>query len=188
MTWEDFLELYSANFRPLTARDGVSEWRKFVASVKGNDVLLLRNAMIACGRYQAQKRIEGEDPMAPRIPDIALRMKLEKANLAERAKHTVNGCDLCRGTRHLVTVAPSVQAKHDYPLPVSPEYMAREDFNGFMVWECPGCTAQYTPELAAALAAAGVPDSEPSMLLFERLGRMRTKEEPHPQAEIAAHA
>jgi hypothetical protein len=171
MTWECFENMYAALFRPLGVRDGIEEWQRFASSVRESEVQILGNAMRKCGCYLARKRLAGADPMAPRIPDIALWFRQEKEEQSRLSEQKKNDCKLCGGSGKLVVVSASGWYRKQVKFPIRPEDLPKEFFNGFEVWNCPDCAESYSnSDFANALREAGYPDSTPTCILAGRVG------------------
>ena len=102
MEWNNFKALYSSYFRPLTERDGIEEWQGFVARIPERDAKLLMKAMGELAHIHAEKRLAGADPIAPRIPDLAVLLNRERDGLRRSGASSRGNCPLCKGTRRLI--------------------------------------------------------------------------------------
>ena len=171
MEWNHFKALYSSNFRPLTERDGIEEWQGFVARIPERDAKLLMKAMGELAHIHAEKRLAGADPIAPRIPDLAVLLNRERDGLRRRSQFTRENCPLCKGTRRLIAAKVHRRYKEQFPFPEAFEKIPRRAFCGFVVWDCPDCAKSYgSAELADALRRNAVSDSIPTMELAPRIG------------------
>ena len=171
MEWNNFKALYSSYFRPLTERDGIEEWQGFVARIPERDAKLLMKAMGELAHIHAEKRLAGADPIAPRIPDLAVLLNRERDGLRRRSSFTRGNCPLCKGTRHLIAAEVHRRYKEQFPFPEALEKIPRKAFCGFVVWDCPDCAKSYgSAELADALRRNAVSDSIPTMELAPRIG------------------
>ena len=171
MTWREFESLYASYFRPLGPRDGIEEWQRFVSQVTPANDEHLRNAVRKCGMAYAEKRLAGADPMAPRIPDIAVNFNRERDAARKNVRVNPTQCKLCRGHKHLIlaSVLRGKRIPGRWPLPL--EETDPADVNGFEVWDCPACSRTYSDQrFAEALKRAGVADDIPHFVMYERLG------------------
>ena len=171
MEWNNFKALYSSYFRPLTERDGIEEWQGFVARIPERDAKLLMKAMGELAHIHAEKRLAGADPIAPRIPDLAVLLNRERDGLRRRSQFSRGNCPLCKGTRRLIAAEVHRRYKEQFPFPEALEKIPRKAFCGFVVWDCPDCAKSYgSSELADALRRNAVSDSIPTMELAPRIG------------------
>ena len=172
MEWNNFKALYSSYFRPLTERDGIEEWQGFVARIPERDAKLLMKAMGELAHIHAEKRLAGADPIAPRIPDLAVLLNRERDGLRRSGASSRGNCPLCKGTRRLIAAEVHRRYKEQFPFPEAFEKIPRKAFCGFVVWDCPDCARSYRSQaLADALRRNAVSDSVPTMELSERIGK-----------------
>jgi len=108
-TWEIFLDKYAANFRPLSERDGLPEWRSVVESVDPETVILALENLI---REKTTRDSSGKN--TPRLIDLQSEIfSIRRARAGKTKYVSFKTCGLCENFGWLQVVTDQHNTVYD---------------------------------------------------------------------------
>lgn len=160
--WEEFFDLYSANFGRLTEMDGVNEWERFVENEVNDMATLKAGLQPYIDRYVTALDNNGDRlPPRPTLGQIkrAYYGQIDKRRQEQERREfgRVTTCRLCRGEWLLYVLAPLAGDSDRREWPADFRKTKWEEFTGIEIVECPICRPKYKKEIAMRIEHNSMP-------------------------------
>ena len=158
MEWNLFFDIYSSNFRTLTEKDGLPEWKRFADQIKSPDVL--RDAIKPLAESYALGKNSGLGSKAPTLYQIrkAFTDHCNKIRSEQDFAANIQTCTSCRGSGYFFVFAPLADDHDRRAWPPDPAAMDFKQVRGIEAVKCPTCSGKYSAYMRARILAYGVPD------------------------------
>lgn len=139
--WDRFYDHWGANFRKLSADDGLTAWSEFVEKC---DWPILKQAIDQLGEKYADDLEDGKRPSQPTLPVVRKRYWKLKP---QREQTGNTRCAICNGGGIVCVTGPAMDDVEERKWwPEDYHDMLPRRFNGVETTRCPQCFPRYYPD------------------------------------------